>query len=199
MTRPVYGLTVLRYEDGRTEVRDHAMLARSDYPEEWEAVDAPESWQLRHAMLIDACEAVKREAGVIHTGPDPDEKGFLDKVAAEMRKGEPSSNACGFVTPGADGAPGFFVPSPEFSEAMGLPRDSRWEDLPDLAEFIRRERRARRLLAEGLIDEAAFLKLCPWLAKGESLEKFEGLERNHPTWIIPESAFIDDVEREAGE
>lgn len=51
MTRPVYGLTVLRYDDGTTDVIRGA-----------EGVYAPTDWQFRHAMLVDAAAEVKREA-----------------------------------------------------------------------------------------------------------------------------------------
>ncbi len=58
MTRPVYGITVLRYEDGRTEVR-HALVAMGD---EVKNASMPGAWEHRHRMLIDALELVKREA-----------------------------------------------------------------------------------------------------------------------------------------
>lgn len=58
-TRPIYGLTVLRYEDGRTEVVPAYVSA---YPPT--AAPMPTDWQLRHAMLIEAAAEVKREAGV---------------------------------------------------------------------------------------------------------------------------------------
>lgn len=57
--RPVYGITVLRYPDGRTEVTD-AVDGNENL------IDMPASWEMRHKMLIDALEQVKREAGVTH-------------------------------------------------------------------------------------------------------------------------------------
>lgn len=65
-SRPVFGLTVLRYADGRTMVH-----SAYDPASENEWLPVPESWQHRHAMLIDACELVKREAGVAHEGSEP--------------------------------------------------------------------------------------------------------------------------------
>lgn len=58
--RPVYGITVLRYADGRTEVRPVAAVP-VELGFTWAPM--PTAWRLRHAMLIDACELVKREAG----------------------------------------------------------------------------------------------------------------------------------------
>ncbi len=61
--KPVYGITVLRHEDGRTEL----VMALDRCPsgisiESCDALPMPSSWELRHRMLIDACEHVKREA-----------------------------------------------------------------------------------------------------------------------------------------
>jgi len=59
--RPIYGITVLRYASGRTEVRPSAYDACGEY-------DAPETWRERHDLLIDGCGQVKRDAGVVHSG-----------------------------------------------------------------------------------------------------------------------------------
>ena len=64
MARPVYGITVLRYEDGRTEVAAGYVVAEVPIDGHRHArVPMPESWEHQHAMLIDALEQVKREAG----------------------------------------------------------------------------------------------------------------------------------------
>lgn len=59
--RPVFGLTVLRYADGRTEVREALDDETPGFHVPINAVvEMPSSWHHRHAMLIDACEVVKR-------------------------------------------------------------------------------------------------------------------------------------------
>jgi hypothetical protein len=66
MERAVFGLTVLRYADGRTEILDQVAPAEFslDKPPSYYVVSAPESWELRHRMLVDAMAEVKRQAGV---------------------------------------------------------------------------------------------------------------------------------------
>lgn len=76
MTRPIYGLTVLRYEDGRTEVT--GALERYD-GQDW-VVGMPSDWRLRHAMLIDALAEVKREAPAGHIVD-----GFLSELGCTVR------------------------------------------------------------------------------------------------------------------
>ncbi len=62
--RPVYGITVLRYADGRTELVKALDRCPSGISiESCDALPMPTAWQHRHAMLIDACGLVKREAG----------------------------------------------------------------------------------------------------------------------------------------
>lgn len=64
VTRPIYGLTVLRYEDGRTEVKDAWDDDNAGHVPE--LVPMPAHWEHRHKMLIDALGVVKREAGIDH-------------------------------------------------------------------------------------------------------------------------------------
>lgn len=68
--RPIEGITVLRYADGRVEVRTSAYDACGEY-------GAPEAWEKKHALLIDACGQVKRDAGVVHSGLEDDDTVFI--------------------------------------------------------------------------------------------------------------------------
>ncbi len=70
MARPVYGITVLRLEDGTTELVTALDRCPSGISiESCDALPMPESWEDRHAMLIDALAEVKRQAGVTHGRP----------------------------------------------------------------------------------------------------------------------------------
>ena len=67
--RPVYAMTVRRFADGRTEVT-RAVIADADMGGTF---PMPESWELRHRMLVDALAEVKRQACVEHRDGKPED------------------------------------------------------------------------------------------------------------------------------
>lgn len=64
--KPVFGITVIRHDDGTTELRP-AYDIKTD-PIELVTLPMPTDWQNKHAMLVDAVEQTERDAGVVPTG-----------------------------------------------------------------------------------------------------------------------------------
>jgi len=65
---PVCGLAILRYPDGSVKIFECDN-------EPWsEPIPVPETWQEKHALLIDGCAQIKSDHGIVHNGIDPNSK-----------------------------------------------------------------------------------------------------------------------------
>jgi hypothetical protein len=65
VSRPVYGMTIRRYADGRTEVTD-AVIADANLGGTFRM---PEFHEHRHAMLVDALVEVNKERARAESNP----------------------------------------------------------------------------------------------------------------------------------